>query len=165
MELKKRLDLRAVLAVLYVTTFLAYVIFGLQPAEAAQSYEVSAELNIPSIGLISDVTTLELENRELKTPDEIVGSFSRSKNKTLLIGHSSTIFQNLNQIRLNDEIFYNNNKYIVKKITIAEKAAVDMSELLMRADQDTLTIMTCAGANLSNGDATHRLLVTAVIPE
>ena len=165
MELKKRLDLRAVLAVLYVTAFLAYVIFGLQPAEAAQSYEVSAELNIPSIGLISDVTTLELENRELKTPDEIVGSFSRSKNKTLLIGHSSTIFQNLNQIRLNDEIFYNNNKYIVKKITIAEKAAVDMSELLMRADQDTLTIMTCAGANLSNGDATHRLLVTAVIPE
>ena len=165
MELKKRLDLRAVLAVLYVTAFLAYVIFGLQPAEAAQSYEVSAELNIPSIGLVSDVTTLELENRELKTPDEIVGSFSRSKNKTLLIGHSSTIFQNLNQIRLNDEIFYNNNKYIVKKITIAEKAAVDMSELLMRADQDTLVIMTCAGANLGNGDATHRLLVTAVIPE
>ena len=126
---------------------------------------MSAELNIPSIGLVSDVTTLELENRELKTPDEIVGSFSRSKNKTLLIGHSSTVFQNLNQIRLNDEIFYNNNKYIVKKITIEEKAAVDMSELLMRADRDTLIIMTCAGTNLGNGDATHRLLVTATVSE
>jgi sortase (surface protein transpeptidase) len=151
--------------VLYVTAFLTYVVFGLQPAEAVQSYEVSAELNIPSIGLVSDVTTLELENRELKTPDEIVGSFSRSENKTLLIGHSSTVFQNLNQIRLNDEIFYNNNKYIVKKITIAEKAEVDMSELLAHADQDTLAIMTCAGASLGNGDATYRLIVTAVISE
>ena len=165
MELKKRLDLKTVLVVLYVTAFLAYVIFGLQPAEAARSYEVSAELNIPSIGLVSDVTTLELENRELKTPDAIVGSFSRSENKTLLIGHSSTVFQNLNQIRLDDEIFYNNNKYIVKKITITEKAEVDMSGLLAHADQDTLAIMTCAGASLGNGDATYRLIVTAVISE
>ncbi len=162
MELKKRLDLRTVLVGLYAVVLVAFVIFGLQPAEAVQSYEVSAELAIPSIGLVSDVATLQLEDHELKTPDRIVGSYSKSKNKTLLIGHSSTIFQNLNKINLGDEISYNGKRYQVKKITISKKSEIDMSRLLASAEQDTLVIMTCAGNSLGNGDATHRLIVTAI---
>lgn len=163
MELKKRLSLRTVLIELYVVVFGAYVIWGLQPAEAAQSYEISAELNIPSIGLVSDVTTLQIEDHELKTPDTIAGSFSRAENKTLLIGHSGTVFQNLNETRLGDEIIYNNSKYIVGKIEVLEKADVDMSKMLAPAEKDTLVIMTCAGMDLGNGDATHRLVLTATI--
>ena len=163
MELKKRLSLRTVLIGLYVVVFGAYVIWGLQPAEAAQSYEISAELNIPSISLTSDVTTLKIEDHELKTPDTIVGSFSRAENKTLLIGHSSTVFQNLNEAQLDDEIIYNNNKYIVENIEVLEKADVDMSKMLAPAEKDTLVIMTCAGMDLGNGDATHRLVLTATI--
>lgn len=163
MELKKRLDLRTVLMGLYAVVFVAYLVVGLKPAEAAQSYEISAELNIPSIGLTSDVATLQLENRELKTPDEIAGSFSRAENKTLLIGHSSTVFQNLNQVNLADEINYAGKDYTVQKIETLEKFEIDMSELLKRADNDTLVIMTCAGTDLGNGDATHRLIVTAEV--
>ena len=163
MELKKRLSLRTVLIGLYVVVFFFFLIWGLQPAEAAQSYEISAELNIPSIGLVSDVTTLQIEDHELKTPDTIAGSFSRAENKTLLIGHSGTVFQNLNETRLGDEIIYNNSKYIVGKIEVLEKADVDMSKMLAPAEKDTLVIMTCAGMDLGNGDATHRLVLTATI--
>ena len=163
MELKKRLSLRTVLIGLYVVVFGAYVIWGLQPAEAAQSYEISAELNIPGINLVSDVTNLRVEDHELKTPDTIVGSFSRAENKTLLIGHSSTVFQNLNETRLGDEIIYDNNKYVVEKTEVLEKADVDMSKILAPAEKDTLMIMTCTGTDLGNGDATHRIIVTATV--
>ena len=164
MELKKRLNIGTVLIGLYVVVFVTYLAFGLRPvAEAAQSYEISAELNIPSINLASDVTTLQLENRELKTPDSIVGSFSRAENKTLLIGHSSTVFQNLNRIAFGEEINYNDHIYTVQKIETLEKSEIDMSKLLARAKKDTLVIMTCADDDLGNGDATHRLIVTAEI--
>lgn len=163
MELKKRLNLKAVLIGLYAVVFVAYVIVGLKPAEAAQSYEISAELNIPSIGLVSDVTTLHLEDHELKTPDSIVGSFSRAENKTLLIGHSSTVFQNLDKVAVADEITYDDDIYIVKQIETLEKSEIDMSKLLAQADENTLVIMTCAGTDLGNGDATHRLIITAEI--
>lgn len=163
MELKKRLNVRTVLIGLYAVVFVAYVITGLQPAEAVQGYEISAELNIPSIGLDSDVTTLRLENHELKTPDAIVGSFNMAEDKTLLIGHSSTVFQKLDKTSLGDEIFYNNTKYTVKEIKVSEKVDVDMSKLLAPAEEDTVIIMTCAGTDLGNGDATHRLIVTATV--
>lgn len=109
------------------------------------------------------MTTLQIEDHELKTPDTIVGSFSRAKNKTLLIGHSSTVFQNLNKTRLGDKIIYDNNKYIVENIEVLEKADVDMSKMLAPAEKDTLMMMTCAGTDLGNGDATHRLVLTATI--
>ena len=165
MELKKRLNIRTVLIGLYTVVFVTYVIVGLKPAEAAQGYEISAELNIPSIGLVSDVTILQLENHELKTPDAIVGSFSRAENKTLLIGHSSTVFQSLDKVAVGEEVDYDDRIYIVQKIETLEKSEINMSELLEKADEDTLVIMTCAGTDLGNGDATHRLIVTAEIKD
>lgn len=161
MELKKRLNPKYIFIGLYCISFLIFLILELKPAEASE-YEISARLNIPSIALDSDVTTLQLENRELKTPDSIVGSFSRAENKTLLIGHSSTVFENLNEIHGGDELYYNDNKYMVTDIKVLEKADVDMYDILSSADADTLEIMTCAGTDLGNGDATHRLIVTAV---
>ena len=43
-----------------------------------------------------------------------------------------------------------------------EKAAVDMSGILAKASRQTIVVMTCAGQDLGGGDATHRLLVTAI---
>ena len=162
MELKKRLNPKTVLIGLYAVVFAVYVIIGLRPAEAARSYEISAMLSIPSIGLVSDVTNLQIEDHELKTPDHIVGSFSRAENKTLLIGHSSTAFQNLNRLDVGEEISYGDHIYMVQKVEVLEKSAIDMSKLLKKADEDTLVVMTCAGTDLGDGDATHRLIVTAV---
>ena len=144
----------------YAIFFAIYLFFGLQPA-GAESYEISAELSIPSIGLTSDVTTLKLSNRELNTPDYIVGSFNKYPSTTLLIGHSATIFQNLPTIQIGDHIIYDETDYLVTKLETLEKAAIDMDALLEKSSTPKLILMTCTGIDLGNGDSTHRLIVTA----
>ncbi len=161
MELRKHLDSRIVFVVLYFSALIAYIIYGLQPAGAID-YIVSSTLSIPKIDLYSDVTSLELKNRELETPDYIVGSFSNRPNKTLLIGHSTTIFQRLNELDLFDSIKYDDSEYRVVKIDLMAKSNIIMSDLLKESDRDTLVLMTCAGKLLDNHDATHRLIITAV---
>lgn len=162
MELRRRLDLRMVLAGLYVFLLGIYIIVGLQPADATK-LEVATELSIPAIDLTSDVTNLKLNGTKLDTPATIVGSYSQAENKTLLIGHSTTVFENLNQVQIGDEIDYDGKKYVVKKSEILAKAEIDMGELLAGAETDTLVVMTCAGELLGGGDATHRLIITATI--
>ena len=162
MEIKSRFDFRSLVILLYVICFAAYLIFGLTPAGAAH-YDAFTNIEIPSIGLNSEVTNLSLENNQLKTPDTIVGSYSKAKNKTLLIGHSGTVFSNLDEVWVGDAIEYNGASYLVKDIVVERKEDISMRELLSGADTDTLVIMTCAGTYLENNDATHRLLITAEI--
>lgn len=163
MELRKRLNSKYIFIGLYIFAFLAYIIYGLQPAEAVNSYDITGEITIPSINLTSDVTNLSLDGNELHTPDTIVGSFTKSENKTLLIGHSTEVFKNLEQVKIGDEVDYSNKKYVVSKLTYVEKSKISMKELLKPAEEDTLVIMTCAGELTGNGDATHRLIITAVV--
>ncbi len=164
MELRRRLDLRMVLAGLYVLLLGIYIIVGLQPADATR-LDVAAELSIPAIDLTSDVTNLKLNGTKLDTPATIVGSYSQAKNKTLLIGHSTTVFENLNQVQVGNEIDYGGKKYVVKESEILAKVEIDMNELLAGAETDTLVVMTCAGELLGGGDATHRLIITATIED
>lgn len=162
MEIKKRLDFRMVIAGLYIFAFLAYLLVGFMPAEATD-YEISTQLSIPSAGIYSDVTKLSLENHELKTPDTIVGSFSRADNKTLLIGHSSTVFKDLELAQIGDEITYNNTIYYIYNIYTVDKSEVDMKRILRKAENDTLILMTCAGEPIGETDATQRLIIEASI--
>ena len=106
MELKRRFNYRKVFVVFYVLCFLVYLAFGLQPAEASQEF-FSQKLEIPSINLETPVAELELVDRELETPDKIAGSFSIHKNKTLIIGHSTTVFEKLKDVRMSDILYYN----------------------------------------------------------
>ncbi len=160
MELKKRLDFRMVLVSLYFVALFIYILVGLQPA-GAKNYNVSAHLFIPSISLSTDVTTLKLVNHTLETPDYIVGSYTKHENKTLLIGHSSTVFKDLDEAKLDAVISYDNLEYIIKDIKTLEKSDIKMSQLLKNTEKKTLVLMTCAGDDLGNGDATHRLIITA----
>lgn len=160
MKLNRHLNWRSALVGLYMLAFAVYIFFGLQPTEAT-SYVKSAELLIPEIGLNTDVTALELGNDGLTTPAKIVGSYSQAENKTLLIGHSTSAFQNLNQINIGDEIYYNNKPYEVMAIDMKQKADINMNELLSQSAKDTIVLMTCAGQLLEHGDATHRLIVYA----
>ena len=73
MELRRRFDIRRVVIVAYILAFVVYLLVGLMPVGAAE-YVVSDEIEIPSIGLESDVTELRLEDHVLNTPDTIVGS-------------------------------------------------------------------------------------------
>ena len=160
MELKRRVSFRKYITIFYVAAFFMYLVLGLQPAEATH-YAISGELRIPKIGLVSDVTTLELINHRLATPDTIVGSYSRYESKIFLIGHSSTVFKNLDQIQIGDTINYNNKEYIVEQTEILAKDVVDMKEIVGAEEINTLIIMTCAGESIGEHDASHRLVVTA----
>lgn len=162
MELRRHVNFKNIFIVVYVLAFVLYIIIGLQPAKA-HNYDVSGQLYIPKIDLVSDVTTLELNNKKLDTPDTIVGSYSRNDNKTLLIGHSTTVFQNLDQVQIDDMIRLDNQIYYVDDIVVQAKDDISMMNLLKKEDKDTLVIMTCAGELLSGGDATHRLIITASI--
>ena len=161
MELKHRWDPKVVFTVLYFVCFVAYLVVNLRTVEA-KAYDVATNLMIPSIGLSSDVTELTLVDGELKTPDTIVGSYRRAANKTLLIGHSSTIFQELNKVDVGDKIFYDGTIYYIVGAETIEKSEVNMGAVLAKAPRQTLVVMTCAGQDLGGGDATHRLLVTAI---
>lgn len=162
MELKRRrFDFRKIVTLFYVAAFATYLILGLQPAEAIQ-YEISGNLNIPSIGLNSDVTSLELKDHKLDTPNTIVGSYNASANKTFLIGHSTTVFKNLNQVKVGNLIEYNGKKYRITDTKTLAKEDIDMKTLLAQETHDTLVIMTCAGKILDHQDATHRFIVTAL---
>lgn len=160
MKLKSHIDFRKSFVVLYFLCFVIYVVVGLQPAEAT-NYEISSKLMIPSINFYSDVTDLELINNMLDTPDSIVGSYSENKNKTLLIGHKNTVFQNLDGVMIGDVVNYGGVEYSIVKARLATKESIDMEELLEPTKLDTIVIMTCAGKDLGNGDATHRLIITA----
>ena len=162
MRIRHSFDLRKFVIFTYFSALLVYLIFGFMPAGAA-NYEVSARINIPAIDLVSDVTELDLNGRKLETPDYIVGSYSNAENKTLLIGHRSTVFTNLNQALVGDAIWYNGRAYLIKKTEMFKKSEINMDRLLKSEETDTLVIMTCAGEDLENGDATHRLIVTATV--
>lgn len=144
-----------------MAAFAMYMVLGLQPAEA-RHYEISGNLTIPAIGLESDVTTLELEEQRLETPDTIVGSYAKDPSKVLLIGHSTTVFRNLNDLGVEDKINYNGDDYLVTKMETLAKDEINMNTLLAPAHDSTLVMMTCAGEMIGNRDATHRLIVTAV---
>lgn len=160
MELKQRIDTKVVFIIAYVVLFIVYIVIGLQPAEAV-NYEITSKLNIPSIGLESDVTKLSYSGVKLDTPDTIVGSYAASDNKTFLIGHSSTVFGDLDDVKIGDYIEYDSVTYKIVKARLAVKEVIDMDEILAPADIDTIVIMTCAGDDLGNGDASHRLIITA----
>ena len=163
MKIQKKANFRRIFAVIYVAVAFSFITIGLQPAEAAK-YDISAFLNIPSAGVISSVTKLELQNHELKTPNRIVGSYTRQgSNRTLLIGHSTSVFSGLKYVNLGDMVFYGQHFYRVEDIVTIPKEKIDMNKLLKASEYepDTIILMTCAGELYGEGDATHRLIITA----
>lgn len=128
----------------------------------AKQYNTSGHLIIPSINLESDVTALSLDNGNLPTPEAIVGSYSKAPHKTLLIGHSSTVFMNLSKVNIGDTMIYSGVTYEIISAHTLAKSEINMNRLLEETPRNTLVIMTCAGESLANGDATHRLILYAV---
>ena len=160
MELKRRFSFRKFFTIIYIVSFLAYIGFYIVSPDGI-AYMFDGGLLIPSIDLTSGVTKLELKNNKLDTPDSIVGSYARNTNKTLLIGHSSTVFKNLDQVNVSDTVIYNNIKYAITNVETFKKSDISMSNILKSEEKNTLILMTCAGTPVGEKDATHRLIVTA----
>lgn len=161
MELKKSWDFRKFMVGAFFTMLTLYLLIGLTPAKATE-VDVATEIKIPKIGLSSDVTLLTMNQGMLKTPDVVVGSYSRNKNKTFLVGHSTGVFGDLDKLELGDEIYYDLVSYTIVDIDVLQKSDISMDRLLAPADIDTIVVMTCAGELFSGGDASHRLIITAV---
>lgn len=161
MELKRRFSFRRLFTAIYIVSFLVYIGFYVVSPDGI-AYMFDGGLLIPAIDLTSGVTKLELKNNRLDTPDSIVGSYSRNTNKTLLIGHSSTVFKNLDKVNVNDTITYNNTEYIITNVETFKKSDISMKNILKSEAKDTLILMTCAGEPVGEKDATHRLIVTAL---
>ena len=120
-------------------------------------------LTISDIDLNTPVAPLQLENHQLTAPAKIAGSYSQNSNRTLIIGHSSSVFRKLSTIGLGATITYADQDYTVTQVETLPKAEISMQSILASSETKTIIIMTCAGEPLPHQDATHRLIITAVI--
>lgn len=145
----------------YLLVVPIYVIVGLQPATAAKP-QSDSNLIIPSINLHSPAQKLTRTGNTLSTPNYLPGFYSEQPNKILLIGHSTTIFQNLHRLQSGAKIIFANRPYKVTQIITKPKQLISMRSILASADRPTLVLMTCAGDPLGHQDYTHRLIITAV---
>ena len=159
---------------LYFGIFLAYFIgailfvyFGLQPATSATEVYAKEEsvatstLEIPSINLVTPVMQVSLNDNNLEVPEQIAGFYSAHKHKTLLIGHSTTVFSDLKELKLDQKIIYNQAEYIISEITTKEKSEISMKDILKEETGNTLVLMTCTGEKITDTDFSHRLIITA----
>lgn len=162
---KRRIKLG--LALFYLLAIPAFIIFGLQTADTSaevRASEIAAAeeyLSIRSISLETPLARVELKDNVLNAPQYIAGAYHSHENKTLIIGHSLTIFENLNKIAFGDQIDYEDATYVVTNLETLAKSDIKMSEILKNESEPTLILMTCAGEQLSGVDFSHRLIVTA----
>ncbi len=169
MKLRHRFNSRHAFGIIYFACLFGFLMLnialsGITETHAeSQTFGTNATLIIPEIGLKTGVAKLSLEDGELKTPDNYAGSYSRSKNKTLIIGHRTTAFSGLDAANIGETIIYSGNLYRIISKTTVEKSSISMHALLKKSERDTLVLMTCAGKSLDNNDATHRLIITAVL--
>lgn len=152
--------IKVAMTLFYMLAVPAFIIIGLQPAGAANTDNLP-QLSIPSIALTTPVEQSQLINRELTVPDRNAAFYTQDPSKTLLIGHSATVFANLKNIKINDSVIYNGDLYHVTDIDQRPKTAISMQDILAPVSKQTIIIMTCAGEPLGDNDYTHRLIVTA----
>lgn len=150
---------RVFTALFFVVMLPIYLLIGVQPAISI-NYADLPELSIANI-LTTPVEPVELVDHQLAVPDRIAGSYIQNENATLIMGHSSSVFHQLDQLQNGQMITYAGEEYTVTNIETKLKAEIDMSELLSARETPTIMLMTCAGEPLPNQDATHRLIVTA----
>ena len=156
--------MKVVMTVFYMIAIPAFIIIGLQPAQAAE-VDGLPTLSIEAVGIETPVAESELNNKQLSVPDRIAAVYSEDPSKLLLMGHSSTVFANLKNIEIGDEVRYNSKVYVVSDKIIKPKSKINMKKILEPAERETVIIMTCAGESLGANDYTHRLIVTAEIKD
>ena len=166
---RKKKIYRFIFATYFVAAF-AFIAIGLQPVKnseavyAAESETATALLSIDSINLYAPVKPVTLNGKTLEVPEQIAGAYSVHENKTLIMGHSSTIFSGLKSVKTGAEISYNSKIYTITDITEKQKQDIVMKDILKSEEKPTLILMTCSGEKIagSASDHTHRLIVTAV---
>lgn len=144
---------------IYCLALITYIAIGFKPSADAAA---DNRLFIPAISLQTPVKTVTKNGNKLDVPDEIAGVYNEKHNKTLIIGHATTVFKNLHELHPGNTFTFDQEEYTITEMVTVPKSSINMSDLLSAADEPTIIIMTCAGTPVSNTDTTHRLLITAV---
>jgi len=141
---------------LAIAGFTAYIFI---PKAADASSE--ERLFIPEIGLIARVKDIERTGNQLIAPDTIAGAYKSTNHKTVIIGHSSTIFKDLKNLSGTETFTFDNKTYNITRREIVEKRFVNMEEVVSETEKNTVVLMTCYGEPLGGQDYSHRLIITA----
>ena len=144
MKIKKS-SIFGVFGALYLCFFLIFTFLAFQP----QTVEANTNL------------ILEIPKISLTSPERIAGVYHANQNHDFIIGHSTTIFQNLNKLNVGDTFRFGDQTYQIKTRKIQQKSVIDMSKLLAKKSTPTITLMTCHGEKISGHDYTERLILTA----
>lgn len=141
---------------LAIAGFVAYIFI---PKAADASSE--ERLYIPEIGLVARVKDIERQGNQLIAPDTIAGAYKPTNHKTVIIGHSSTIFKDLEKLAGNENFTFDDHSYRIIRREIVEKRFVNMEDIVSETENNTVILMTCYGEPLGGQDYSHRLIITA----
>ena len=159
MRLKRHYS-RQIFIGIYLFTLMAigYLGFQIHTVEANSNLVLEA----PKIGLKSEIKVLNLnDDYTLTAPDRIAGLYYAAENNTFIIGHSSTVFSNLQDLKINDQIQLDNHSYKITKLFSQNKNSISMSKILEPKAVPTLTLMTCHGEKVADNDYSERLIISA----
>ena len=145
--------------VLYFALIAGFTAYDFMPKTADASSE--ERLFIPSIGLIARVKDIERSGNQLIAPDEIAGAYQPTIHKTVIIGHSSTVFKDLKNINSDETFTFDKKSFKIKDRKIIEKSVVDMAKVVEETEINTVILMTCYGEPIGPQDYSHRLIITA----
>jgi LPXTG-site transpeptidase (sortase) family protein len=152
--------IRVGLSALYLAWAVVFIVLGTAPRFTGAASGVV--LDIPSISLSTNVQFVEPIERRFPVPEAAVGVYQPSTNKVFIMGHRATIFANLGNVKIGDEITYDEKTYRVSSRVVLPKDDIDMAEILSETSSPTLVLMTCAGQRLTDTDFSHRLIITAI---
>ena len=154
-----RAKIGIIFGALYFAAIAGFVAYAFMPKSADASSE--ERLFIPSISLIARVKDIERTGSKLIAPDEIAGAYQPTNHKTVIIGHSSTIFRDLNKIGDEDHFTFDSKEYKITSREVLPKSLISMEEIVSETEVNTVVLMTCAGEPLGGQDYSHRLVIIA----
>ena len=149
-----------------IPTFL-YLAFQPEPIKVSayvkEANEATGLITIPSISLSAPMSDVEINGHTFSVPNYIVGRYESYENKVLVMGHSSTVFQRLDEVSVGDKIIYDGKNFEVISREVRAKSDISMRDILRDEEEPTLVLMTCAGEHISGQDYSHRLIINAVM--
>lgn len=114
-------------------------------------------LEIPSIGLKTQMVQTYAENKDIQVPDSVPGYFIDNSQNILILGHNSSIFSRLKEIPQSISIYHNNQPttYNLQTYEDTPNENISMKSVLAYPG---VVLMTCSGEYI-NGHYNKRLIL------
>lgn len=141
----------------------------------AIDHGVPTWIYVPSIGLSSPIKGVGIDKKgNMDVPSGKTSDVGWYKHGTLpgntgtavLDAHVTAAFKDLEDIKIGESIYIYTStgkilRFVTKKAKTYEAKTTDPRVLFAPSKSPDLNLITCAGTLLGDGEATHRLIVTA----